>query len=123
MHSKVRRVQVTLEVIGGKWKPILLWQFLSGPKRYSQLRRELSQVSEKVLIQHLRELERDNIIERVVLSRKPLEVEYRTTAHGESLQPLFQVLSHWGRDHLRFLETLSNADVQPADGDSDATNA
>lgn len=105
-ERKVERVLVALEVIGGKWKPLILWHVLSKPKRYSELRRLIPDITEKVLIEQLRDLEREGVISRTVHSEKPPVVEYSATEHGRTLQTVFQTLSHWGRDHLQYLAEI-----------------
>lgn len=107
--EKVRRALVALEVIGGKWKPLILWHLLGKPKRYSELRRAIPDISEKMLIQQLRELERAYIIVRTVHSIKPPLVKYSWSEHGKTLQPVFQTLSHWGRDHSQYVIDQSAA--------------
>lgn len=106
-QEKVRRVLVTLDVIGDKWKPLILWHLLGKPKRYSELRRAIPDITEKMLIQQLRELEQDCIIVREVRSEKPPVVAYSWSEHGKTLQGVFQVLSHWGRDHTQYMTNVS----------------
>ncbi len=86
----------TLALIGGRWKPSLLWQLTTGPLRYNQLKKSLPSVSERVLVLQLREMEQDGLINRIIYAEVPPRVEYSLTDLGASLEPLLQSLSHWG---------------------------
>ncbi|MBI4782908.1 MAG: winged helix-turn-helix transcriptional regulator [Oscillatoriophycideae cyanobacterium NC_groundwater_1537_Pr4_S-0.65um_50_18] len=99
-----RFVQTTLKIIGGKWKLLILWHLKDGKKRFSELKRLIPEVTEKMLIQQLRELERDEIVDRNVQSDVPLRVEYSFTAYGESLMPVFNLLCEWGQKHVKRME-------------------
>jgi DNA-binding HxlR family transcriptional regulator len=90
----------TLGVIGGKWKLLILRELLSGVSRFGELRRRLSGVSEKMLAQHLRELETDGIVERKIYAEVPPRVEYSLTAAGKTLKPIIDGLHEWGLAHL-----------------------
>ncbi|MGB7949425.1 MAG: helix-turn-helix domain-containing protein [Candidatus Binatia bacterium] len=90
----------TLGIIGGKWKLLILRELLNGISRFGELRRRLSGVSEKVLSQHLRELETDGIIERKIYAEVPPRVEYSLTPAGETLKPIIDGLHEWGLAHL-----------------------
>ena len=92
--------ETTLGVIGGKWKLLILRELLAGVSRFGELRRRLSGVSEKMLAQHLRELERDGIIARQIYPEVPPKVEYSLTASGKTLKPIINGLHEWGREHL-----------------------
>ena len=89
-------VRAALDVIGGKWKPVVLFHLMGGSKRHGELRRLLSDATQKVLTQQLRELERDGIIKRTVYPEKPPRVEYAFTIHGRTLRPVIQALCQWG---------------------------
>jgi DNA-binding HxlR family transcriptional regulator len=93
-------VEVTLEVIGGKWKAVILWHLTFKTLRFSQLQRRLSGVTQKMLTQQLRELERDQLIHRQVFAEVPPRVEYSLTDTGRTLQPLLQQMRDWGNGHL-----------------------
>src|SRR5437763_1166875 len=73
-------LDAAIDVVGGKWKVLILWTLSSGPKRFGELKRSLDGVSEKMLIQHLRELERDEVVHREVHNVVPPKVEYSLTA-------------------------------------------
>jgi DNA-binding HxlR family transcriptional regulator len=92
-------VKLTADVIGGKWKPSILFYLESGTKRFGELRRRIPGLTKKMLTQHLRELERDQIVHRKVYSVVPPRVEYSLTRHGESLKSILKLMSAWGTKH------------------------
>lgn len=92
-------VRTTLKVLGGKWKILILWHLRAVPLRYSDLRRAMPEITEKMLIQQLKELERDGILLRRVLRQMPPAVEYAFSEHGRTLHPVLEVLCHWGEAH------------------------
>lgn len=90
-------IQVTLNVIGGKWKPLILHYLeKTGTKHYSEILRYLGSAPKKTLTTQLRELEADGIISRKVIPTVPVQVEYSVTKHGETLYPLLDVMCAWG---------------------------
>jgi DNA-binding HxlR family transcriptional regulator len=99
MESFQCSVKLTADIIGGKWKPLILYNLESGTKRFSQLKRLIPGMTKKMLTQHLRELERDEIIRRKVYAEVPPRVEYSLTKHGESLKPILKLMSAWGTRH------------------------
>jgi DNA-binding HxlR family transcriptional regulator len=94
-------IKTTLDVIGGKWKPLILFLLKSGPLRYSELRREIPVVTQKMLTDHLRELEQDGIGHREIYPQVPPKVEYSLSPYGESLKPVLDALASWGLKHRR----------------------
>ncbi len=100
-------VQTTIKVIGGKWKLLILWHLKDGGKRFSELKRLIPEITEKMLIQQLRELEKDEVVNRHVQSDIPPKVEYSFTAYGESLIPVLKPLCDWGQEHLNRIEHRS----------------
>ena len=92
-------IQITLNVIGGKWKPIILWHLLENKKRFSELQRSIVGVSQKILTSQLRELESDLIIHREVYKQIPPKVEYWVTEYGKTLQPILENIGDWGEKH------------------------
>ena len=92
-------VELTLEVIGGKWKSVLVYHLLQGPLRFSELKRLVPDITEKMLTQQLRELERVGVLTRTIFAEVPPRVEYRATAHGQTLQPVLEAMCAWGRSH------------------------
>jgi DNA-binding HxlR family transcriptional regulator len=93
-------VEVTLSVIGGKWKPLILWHLSEGGvRRFLELQRTIPGITRKMLTQHLRELERDGVVARQIFDEMPLRVEYSLTKYGQTLRPLMRVLCDWGSKH------------------------
>ena len=87
----------TLNLIGGRWKPSILYQLLlTGAMRYNQIKKSLSNISERILSLQLKELERDGLISKTVFQEVPSKVEYQLTNKGFSMKPLLQLLSDWG---------------------------
>lgn len=93
-------VRTTLNVLGGKWKLLILSYLLQGTHRYGELRRLMPEITEKMLIQELREMEQDGIVRRVVYQQVPPKVEYTLTEHGQRVQPLLNSLLDWGQGYL-----------------------
>ncbi len=92
-------VAATLEVIGGKWKPLILFHLRERPMRFSELRRVVPQATQKMMTQQLRELERDGILHRKVYAVVPPKVDYSLTAYGQTLKPLLGMMCDWGARH------------------------
>lgn len=94
-------VEATLDVIGGKWKGIILYHLMDNTLRYSDIKRLMPKVTPRTLTRQLRELERDGIIHRRVYPQVPPKVEYSVTELGKTLAPITQLLSHWGEQHIQ----------------------
>jgi DNA-binding HxlR family transcriptional regulator len=92
-------VELSLDIIGGKWKIPIIWRLKDGPKRYGELRKSLPGVTHKMLTLQLRELERDEIISRKVYSEIPPKVEYDLTLLGKSIIPVIDLLREWGEEY------------------------
>jgi DNA-binding HxlR family transcriptional regulator len=92
-------VKLTASIIGGKWKPSLLFHLEGRTRRFCELKRLIPGLTKKMLTQHLRELERDGIVHRKVFAEVPPRVEYSLTRHGESLKPILKLMSAWGTRH------------------------
>ena len=92
-------LELSLYIIGGKWKMPIIWRLKDGSKRYGELRRSLSKVTHKMLTQQLRELEQDEIIMRKVYAEVPPKVEYSLTLLGESIIPVIDLLREWGEQY------------------------
>jgi DNA-binding HxlR family transcriptional regulator len=93
-------LEAALAVVGGKWKPIVLWHLAPGPRRFGELRRMVTGISEKMLIQQLRELEADGVVVRRDFQEIPPRVEYSLTEFGVSLGRALKPLCDWGREHM-----------------------
>jgi DNA-binding HxlR family transcriptional regulator len=92
-------VTTTLSVIGGKWKPIILWIIQDGCRRFGEIKRLIPSITQKMLTQQLRELEQDGIIHREVYPVVPPKVEYSLTDYGHTLSPVLQAMAQWGERH------------------------
>lgn len=93
-------VEATLEVIGGKWKTVILCHLTHGKKRTSELRRLMPNITQKMLTQQLRELEADGVINRIVYNQVPPKVEYELSEYGSSLEGILSSLCSWGEGHI-----------------------
>ena len=92
-------VTVTMKIIGGKWKPIILWILSDSVRRFGEIKRLIPKITQKMLTQQLRELEHDNIITRKVYAVVPPKVEYSLTGYGKTLLPLLKEMAEWGDRH------------------------
>lgn len=93
-------VEATLRVIGGRWKVLILRELLFGVKRFNELQRSITGITQKMLTQQLRELEKDGLVHREVYSQVPPKVEYSLTLLGKSLQPILEAMHEWGNYFL-----------------------
>ncbi|GGZ32822.1 winged helix-turn-helix transcriptional regulator [Streptomyces poonensis] len=95
-------VDAAMDVVSGKWKSLILWELHNyGTRRFAELRRGLPGVSEKMLVQHLREMEEDGLVHREVYPQVPPKVEYSLTEHGVSLNAALAALGEWGAERMR----------------------
>jgi DNA-binding HxlR family transcriptional regulator len=94
-------LEAALAVVGGKWKPIVLWHLAAGPCRFGALRRLVTGISEKMLIQQLREMQADGIVSRKDYREIPPRVEYALTPFGLSLIDALRPLCDWGARHMK----------------------
>ncbi|SRR5216683_7194341 len=92
-------VEATLDVIGGKWKGVILFHLLPGPQRFSDLRRRLPNITQRMLTLQLRELEEDGVLHREIYQQIPPKVEYSLTEFGKTLEPILQTLLKWGEEY------------------------
>jgi len=104
-------VELTLELIGGKWKGVILWHLAARTLRFSQLQRRLAGITQKMLTQQLRDLERDGLIIRTVYAEVPPRVEYALTEKGGSLKLLLSEMREWGEQYGRKALENPQADV------------
>lgn len=93
-------VEDALHILIGKWKILILWKLIDKPRRFAELKRLVSGITEKMLIQQLRELESDGVIERKDYQQMPLKVEYSLAQKGQELKPVFDELWKWGSKHI-----------------------
>ncbi len=93
-------VAATLEVIGGKWKPSILYLLHRGATRFNALQRALPGITQRMLTLQLRALECDGIVSRTTAPTNPPQVEYALTAHGRSLGPVFDAMAAWGTSRM-----------------------
>ncbi|USK35030.1 helix-turn-helix transcriptional regulator [Bacillus sp. F19] len=93
-------VEATLEIIGGKWKCVILCHLTHGKKRTNELKRLMPNITQKMLTQQLRELEGDGVINRIVHQQIPPKVEYELSEYGWSLQTILDSLCAWGEGHI-----------------------
>lgn len=98
-------VEAALDVIGGKWKPLILWALGDQVLRYNKLQKGLPGVNTKMLTKQLRELEGDGVITRIIYPEVPPRVEYSITDFGKTLIPILQALSDWGAHYLEIDDT------------------
>jgi len=106
-HSFSCGLEAALAVIGGKWKPLVLYHLAKSTLRYGELRRAVGAVTHKVLIQQLKELEADGVVKRVDHSEIPPRVDYSLTKFGQTLAQALTPLCQWGTDHVREVERLA----------------
>ncbi|MGV6876700.1 winged helix-turn-helix transcriptional regulator [Pseudochelatococcus sp. B33] len=112
MPKPIKRLPVlpierAIRTIAGRWKAVILYHLLDGPKRLSELSRLIPSVSQKVLVQQLRELEEHGLVSREVFRQVPPRVDYSATALGLSLEPVLLALCDWGQRHA---EAFDEAD-------------
>ena len=93
-------VEATLDVIGGKWKALILFWLRDEVCRFGELRRKIPDISERMLTQQLRELEEHGIVSRKIYPVVPPRVEYSLTPYGRTLRPITDLMCHWGKKHL-----------------------
>lgn len=87
-----------LSLMGKRWKPAILWKMCEGIYRFGEMKRAIPSISEKMLSQHLRELEADGLITRTIYPEMPPRVEYALTDLGKSLEPVLKQLYNWGEN-------------------------
>ncbi len=93
-------VEATLDIIGGKWKGVILFLLLDGTKRFGELQKLLFKVTQRTLTNQLRELEADGLVHRKVYAQVPPKVEYSLTERGRSLRPVLVAMKRWGNAYI-----------------------
>ncbi len=102
-------VEITLHLIGNKWKVLIIRDLLTGTKRFGELKKSLNNITQKVLTQNLREMEEKGLVNRKVYPEVPPKVEYSLTETGLSLKPILDSMFDWGNYYKdKFLCTDSN---------------
>ena len=107
-------VEATLDLIGGKWKGLLLFHLLDGVQRFNELRRGLPGVTQRMLTKQLRELEAAGLVHRTVFAEVPPRVEYRLTDLGQSLRPIVLAMREWGAEYLQGRADSGSPDIAKA---------
>ncbi|CAM3108026.1 winged helix-turn-helix transcriptional regulator [Filibacter tadaridae] len=109
MKPELCKVDQALGILVGKWKPIILLHlFNEGTQRFSELKRLMPEITQKMLTKQLRELEDEDIVNRVVYPQVPPKVEYSISAYGQSLQPVLAVMHEWGTNHASHIAKMKN---------------
>jgi len=104
-------MEATLDLIGGKWKSVILFRLSEGTKRFSELGRLLPRITPRMLTQQLRDMERDGLVKRTVYAEVPPRVEYALTDSGRTLQPVLDTLKAWGeKQGLPLVQNRASAD-------------
>jgi DNA-binding HxlR family transcriptional regulator len=98
-------VKTTIAVVGGKWKPMILYALLSGPRRFGELNRLIPEVTQRMLTLQLRELEEDGVIYREVYKQVPPKVEYSLTPFGRTIEPILLLMEQWGEQYADMVGT------------------
>lgn len=92
--------EITIDLIGGKWKPLIIWYLGSkGTQRFSELKKLIPRITQKMLTQQLRELESDGLIIRTVYAQVPPKVEYSLSELGKTLMPILSMMCEWGKEY------------------------
>lgn len=99
-------VEWTLDVVGGKWKSVILWHLRGRVRRFGELHRLIPRATQKVLTAQLRQLEKDGLVARKVYPQVPPKVEYSITPYGCTLSPLLELMCKWGVVHRERVSSL-----------------
>lgn len=94
-------MQITLDVIGGKWKPVVLYNLQNKTMRFNELCRAIPAITQKMLTQQLREMEHDGLVKRKIYPEIPPRVEYSITSYGKTLNPILTSMTEWGKKHTQ----------------------
>ena len=105
--------EITLELISGRWKVMVIYWLLQGARRFNQLQRDLGGITHRTLARQLREMETDGLVERRDFGEIPPRVEYRLTPLGRSLEPILMAMHLWAIEHGTHLERASEAHEAP----------
>lgn len=108
-------VEAAIDLIGGKYKALILWNLMGKTLRYSELRREIARATPKMLTQQLRQLEADGLLLRKVYPEVPPKVEYSLTDFGKSIRPVLEAMYGWGTGYLNDQGLKVNCSMKPFD--------
>ena len=106
-------VEATADIIGGKWKAVILYYLFQGAKRFNELRRLLPEVTQRMLTLQLRELEQDGIVHREIYKEVPPKVEYSLTEFGTSLGPIIVQMLDWGEKYMEQIQEQKRQRTKP----------
>jgi DNA-binding HxlR family transcriptional regulator len=115
-HGEFCPTEATIAAIGGRWKIFILWHLYGGKLRFSELRRKLPRISQKMLTEQLRELAGHGLVTRTVYAEVPPRVEYAATPLGESLRPVITAIGDWGRKYGDKIAHLSKGGQENSSG-------
>ena len=106
MKQYILGIEATLEIFGGKWKALITYSLTFGTQRTGELQRLIPGISQKVLIEKLKELEKDGIIEKHVYEEMPPKVEYKLTEYGQSFSNILYAMCFWGRENIKLRQKM-----------------
>ena len=106
-------MELTLDLIGGKWKALILWHLGENTLRFSELKRTLPKITQKMFTQQLRELEASGLVNRFIYRQVPPKVEYSLTPAGKSLIPILETMCQWGENYANITEPTSKKSTCP----------
>ena len=101
-------VATTVQLIGNKWKLLIMRNLLAGPNRFGQLRKTIPGISQKVLTDNLRSMEEDGIVIRTVYAEVPPRVEYKLSALGDTMRPIISAMETWGLGYQEIIRNSPN---------------
>lgn len=109
-------VEMTMRLVGNKWKFLIVRDLLPGSRRFGELQRGIAEISQKVLTQNLRDMERDGLVVRKVFAEVPPRVEYTLSELGDSLRSVIEVLAHWGMRYKKLMTGRDEGNVSGKTG-------
>jgi DNA-binding HxlR family transcriptional regulator len=115
IHNRITykcSISLALGIIGGKWKPLILWHLKDKVLRFGELKRTLDSITQKMLTQQLRELESDGLVNRHIYTQIPPKVEYSLTEKGNTVVPILDMISKWGAGYCTENKHLPNSSIE-----------
>ncbi|MBI5817111.1 MAG: helix-turn-helix transcriptional regulator [Candidatus Yonathbacteria bacterium] len=106
-------IEACMDIIGGKWKSMILFRVMERTRRFNELRRLLPNITQRMLTNQLRELERDGLIQRKIYAEVPPKVEYSITTFGKSLEPVLVALTKWAETYMPSRMQRSSNNTEP----------